>query len=209
MNQLIQPNTSVTGTVGLCLQYADKMFGLTHGEKSAWIAWEATQFKHTDPIPSNAVPMWYSYYADLDGTGVKNWGHVTVNIPGVGIYSSPIDPKTTHNVLHSIAEVEQTYGVKYVGWSEDITNLRVVEGEEMEKWNNGDTVNLMVKNGLTQMAADAEATNFVGYFGLQDGMEFKKAMYDIIDSPQWAFAIAAAQAPSDAKVLPPGNYRVQ
>lgn len=207
MKQLVQPDTSVVGTVGYCLQYADRVFGMSHGEKSAWIAWEATQFKHTDPIPDNAVPMWYSYWATIGGV-YANWGHVTVNVPGEGIYSSPIKAGTTHNVLHSIDEVERVYGVKYVGWSEDISNLRVVEGEEMVTWNNGDTYNLLYRSVGIDVAEKAQAANFEGYFGLQDGREYKQAFYEIIESLQYGLLVQGAQTPSEAKVLPPGEYRV-
>ena len=120
-NQLIQPNLSVVGTVGDCLAYAREMFSAPGGVEWAWQAWENAQYKHTDQnFPANCdVPMWYSY----NGTE----GHVTVNVSGRGIYSSPWQEGTTNAVLQSVADVERIYGVTYVGWSEDINGVRVCE----------------------------------------------------------------------------------
>lgn len=119
--QLIQPNLNIVGTVGGCLKYARQMFGAPAGPLYAWEAWENAKYKHEDTnFPTNvAVPLWYSYRT--------NEGHVTVEVEGRGIYSAPYAKNTTHAVLGSIADVERIYGVKYVGWSEDINGVRVVE----------------------------------------------------------------------------------
>lgn len=125
-SQLVQPNLSVVGDIGYCLKYADNVAGLSHGEQTAWIAWNNTQFPHTDPIPTDVdVPCWFSYY--LNGV---NLGHVVWSIKGTQFYSSPYNKPTGHNVMSSIAEVERLYGVKYVGWSEDISGLIVIQQEE-------------------------------------------------------------------------------
>ena len=126
--QLVTPNFSTVGQVGYCLQYARECFGAPAVEPNAWTAWLNTQFKHEDAdLPTDvSIPMWYSY--EENG---EQLGHVTINVPGVGIYSSPWEQGTTHAVLPSIAEVERIYGVEYVGWSEDISKVRVIEGGDM------------------------------------------------------------------------------
>lgn len=127
--QLVQPNLSVSGRIGWCLEYADKVAGLNGGEPSAWDAWNMTEFPHVDAIPTDvAVPCWFSYFTPEE----VNLGHVVWSIPGQGFYSSPYNKPTGHNVLSSIAEVERLYGCRYVGWSEDISDLRVVEGGDMD-----------------------------------------------------------------------------
>lgn len=127
MIQLVSPNLSIVGQIGYCLSYARQCFGAAAVEPNAWVAWNNTKFKHTDALPADVcVPMWYSYV--LNG---ENLGHVTINVPGQGIYSSPWKSSQTHAVLSSIAQVEQIYGVKYVGWSEDISNVKVVQGDSM------------------------------------------------------------------------------
>lgn len=127
MQQLVQPNLNISGSIGLCLDYARRVFRAPAGNATAWIAWNATQYKHLDQdFPDVAILQWYSFIS-----GGANLGHVTVNVPGVGIYSSPYERGTTHAVLSSVSEVERIYGVKYVGWSEDINGVRVAE-ENME-----------------------------------------------------------------------------
>lgn len=126
--QLVQPNLATVGRIGYCLEYARKCFGAGVVEPNAWVAWQNTQFHHLDAnIPADVcVPMWYSYI----NQGV-NLGHVTISVPGKGIYSSPWQQGTDHAVLPSIAEVERIYGVKYVGWSEDISKVRVIKEQDM------------------------------------------------------------------------------
>lgn len=143
MIQLVQPDYSIVGTVGECLDYAHRVFHTPAGIPTAWQAWQNTQYKHgvIEPLPTDvAVVMWYKYIADL-GDGVQNYGHVTINQPGTGIYSSPYQGMG-HALLHSIAEVEAKYtthlgggtqAVVYTGWSEDINGVRIAEGETMDK----------------------------------------------------------------------------
>lgn len=124
MNQLINPDLSIVGEIGMCLHYAGLVFGISSGPDTAWKAWQQTQFKHTDQnFPSGvSFPVWFS--------GAGGAGHVAVYTPN-GIYSSPYSLASGHNVLSSIAQVEKLYGVKYVGWSEDIEGKRVIEGGDM------------------------------------------------------------------------------
>lgn len=127
--QLVPPNLTIIGRLGYCLEYARKVFGAPAVEPTAWAGWEATQYKHEDSnLPTDvSVPLWFRYPAN--GTAP---GHVAVNVPGIGIYSSPYNTPTGHAVLTSIPDIERKYGVSYVGWSEDISNVRVVkEGDTM------------------------------------------------------------------------------
>lgn len=130
MIQLVKPDFTVEGVIGECLSYARRVFGAPAGTEYAHQAWINAKYKHqtSEPIPSDvSVLMWYDYYV-----GTLNEGHVTINDPGIGIYSSPWQKGTTHAVLNSVAQVEQLYRVKYVGWSEDINGVRVVEEDEVK-----------------------------------------------------------------------------
>jgi len=105
------------------------MFGAPAGNLTAWSAWLKAAHKHIDPLPANvAILQWYRFPAN--GTSP---GHVTVQVPGKGIYSAPYRSGTTHAVLPSISEVERIYGCKYVGWSEDINGVRVAKEESVDK----------------------------------------------------------------------------
>lgn len=132
--QLVNVVLSVKGRLTWCLEYARMVFGAPVVERTAWEAWEATKFKHLDRnFPDAAVPVWFEYWATLNGV-YKNWGHVVVWTPGVGFYSSPHQKGTDYAILKSIEEVERLYKCKFVGWSEDISSVRVVEeGDDMQK----------------------------------------------------------------------------
>lgn len=124
MTQLVSPNLNAVGQIGYCLAYASRgVFGNPAPGTTAWQAWLQTQYRYLDQqFPSGvSFPVWFS--------GAGGAGHVAVYTPS-GIYSSPWQLGTTHAVLPSISEVERIYGVLYVGWSEDILNLRVI-GDSM------------------------------------------------------------------------------
>lgn len=134
MRQLVQPDLSVVGYIEDCLKYADNVAGLAGGEQTAHLGWLNTQFPHEDAIPTDvAVPCWFDYFS-----GPDNLGHVVWSVPGQGFYSSPYNKPSGHNVLNSIAQIEQLYSCKYVGWSEDISGLKVVEGGNMTHQQNMD-----------------------------------------------------------------------
>lgn len=129
----------VTDDPGACLRYAQSFFGAPVKHRSAWHAWNATQHKHgvTEPLPGVPVLLWFSHYGEYnDGAGRYgddparpywgNWGHVAINVPGVGVYTSP-GFKHGSEVWDSIAQVESRFGARYVGWSEDINGLRVAQ----------------------------------------------------------------------------------
>jgi hypothetical protein len=181
--QLKNPNLSTTGKRGFCLVYARNVFAISPQKPTAWDAWTATQFKHTNRIfPNVAVPVWFR-----DASGDAAPGHVAVRMGNGKIYSSPHTMINGYNVLDSIESVEKHYGVRFVGWSEDLNNVRVAINKEddVSKWNNGITYNLMYHCLTPAIAERAKAANFVGYFGLQDGRESNQALDEIITSQQW------------------------
>lgn len=110
--------------MGWCLAVAQTMFGSNRTSPSAWSEWnKVVKFKHQDRnIPGGVyVPIWFDGY--WNGNQV---GHVAIYKDGK-IWSSPYRSKPYTDVLGSIEEIERIYGMKYVGWSEDIGNTRVVE----------------------------------------------------------------------------------
>lgn len=166
MTQLIQPDLTVVAPAGMCLNYAQKVYHVPHKYDSAWANWEASPTKHTDAIPTDvAVPCWFSYSARIAGI-YKNWGHVVVSVPGKGFYSSPYADRIGFDVLKSIAEIERKYSiggtVKYVGWTEDIADVKVVEGDDM-KANKTILTKLWVGYGMgTYPAADSYLNHWDG-----------------------------------------------
>lgn len=132
MIQLIQPDTTVTDGPGWCLRFTQKVWGAPAKYNSAWDAWLATQFKHNvnESIPNNlSVIVWFSHYGTYGSPPTyDNWGHVVSFITGRGYLSSPGGNVTSgQRWFGTIGEVERFFNAKYVGWSEDINGLRVVD----------------------------------------------------------------------------------
>ena len=110
--------------MGWCLAVAQTMFGSQRTSPSAWSEWvNVVKHKHQDRnIPGGVyVPIWFDGY--WNGQRV---GHVAIYKDGK-VWSSPYRSKPYADVLGSIAEVERIYGMRYVGWSEDIGNTRVIQ----------------------------------------------------------------------------------
>jgi hypothetical protein len=160
MTQLVQFNTSVVGKIGWCLWYVEEGFGTAHIYDTAWEAWENTKDKHFDQNFPTGVSF-CAFFSGADGAG-----HVVAVTPN-GIYSSPYNTQIGHNVLSSIAEVEQKYGVKYVGYSLDLAGVQLVKEEDM--FNEGDAINF---NNYFYGKDN-------GRFRDQIGREWKTASYNI------------------------------
>jgi hypothetical protein len=128
MKQNIQPNTTVTSKWGWCLWFTEEVWGTPHLFPTATDAWNATQFKHEDRnFPDVAVPVWFSWSVE---------GHVATRMPDGRVLSSPMTgtgSKWFNSVDECADEITRITGVKctYLGWSEDIANVRVAEGGEM------------------------------------------------------------------------------
>lgn len=130
MEQLVQPNTNVTDGAGWCLRFTQTVWGAPVRYNSAWDAWEATEYKHGtgEALPEDAACIvWFSHYGTY-GTPptYANWGHVVSWIPGQGFLSSP-GQGYGQQWFNSTTEIERYFRASYVGWSEDLNGLRVVE----------------------------------------------------------------------------------
>lgn len=134
--QLRKPDLTVKDKMGYCLRYARSVFSINPKYYTARIAWDKANYKHYGTRPTNvAVPVWYSWKATLDGK-YQDWGHVAINVPGKGVYSSPIRSSQVakgYAIYKTPESLGSALGAKYLGWSEDINGVRVVRGEEMYK----------------------------------------------------------------------------
>lgn len=120
-------NAVLLDWLGWCLAYVEVAFGSPRLYPDAWTGWQNAKYKHADwNLPSGVyVPIWFSHSATYNGQ-YKNWGHVAIYKDGK-VWSSPLSRKPYADVFDSIAEVEQKFSSKFVGWSEDIATLRVIE----------------------------------------------------------------------------------
>lgn len=138
--QIKQPNLNISEKAGLCLQYTENSFGVPNLYDNAWQAWRATQYKHLDRnFPENvSVPVWFDWSSNVlwdDGiVRYGRYGHVAYRTPDGKIHSSPgqgFGSKTFNDVDELIWYF--VGGMTYVGWSEDIADVKVIEGEDMSR----------------------------------------------------------------------------
>lgn len=122
--QVKSPNLNVQTSIGMCLKYVQDAYGSGWAGSYALQGWrDIVKKKHTNRnIPGGVyVPIWFEGYWN----GV-NYGHVAIYKDGV-CWSSPYTNKRSHDRLGSIQEVERIYGMKYIGWSEDIGGTTVIK----------------------------------------------------------------------------------
>lgn len=125
--QLVTPTADVSAAAGSCLAFVQDVYAAPKRYKSAWIAWENTAKKHIEPLPEASVPVWFSHYGTYGKPPTyENWGHVVAYFPGTGFLSSP-GTGYGSEWLPTIQAVEQRFNSNYVGWSEDLNGLQIVE----------------------------------------------------------------------------------
>jgi hypothetical protein len=78
--------------------------------------------------------------------------------------------------------------------------------EPMSTWTNGDTYNLLFHAVNEGVANQAQAANYVGFFGAQNGQESEAAFNAIISSPQFDELVAAARTTSTLDKASVVNY---
>jgi len=165
MRQLIQPNLLAVGYPDYCLAYVEAVFNAPNIKPSAWEAWEACEFPHTDPIPNDvSVPVWFSWTGTVDGE-TRNWGHVAVSTPN-GVYTNPLSG-SGHKVFASVPALASAYGVTYVGWSEDVSTLKVI-GDDMAHI----TTEMRVALALGTIGTQPQDPGEVGWDGKEDQQSF-------------------------------------
>ncbi|NED61328.1 hypothetical protein G3I15_10365, partial [Streptomyces sp. SID10244] len=143
--------------LGWCLSYVQDAFGLAWTGSYALDGWNRNKANHADrSIPSGVfMPVWFT--GEWNGF---NYGHVVVYKDGI-CYSSPYTNKKTHNQIGSIADVERIYGMRYLGWSEDMNGQRVIKRKEVDMLTTtGANVLWRFHRGVSPSAA--ERKQFVG-----------------------------------------------
>ena len=133
MEQLIEPNYNQTVDAGMCQQYARLVFGVKAYYDPSWDNWKNLKYKHQNrDFPDASVPVWFNWWGKLKGDLTKKqYGHTAVRDKSGRVYSSPLSGKG-HAWFNSIDDLVKAFGngMEYVGWSEDINNIRVVQPKE-------------------------------------------------------------------------------
>ena len=124
-NQNVAPNTGTQDYAGFCLRFTQSVFGAPVAHPTAWEAWLVQEGKHEDRnLPDVAVPLWFESWGTYGFGEYKNWGHACVWIPGRGILSSP-GSGYGQTWFSSIEQAEARWGMKFVGWTENLNGLQV------------------------------------------------------------------------------------
>lgn len=114
--QLKSANPNVPGQSGYCLVYVRTAFGVGAKYPTAASGWANAAYKHTTSVPTDvSVPVWFKW---------ETSGHVAVWVPGKGVYSTTAQGV---KLFPSIAACADYVGATYLGWSEDINGVRVVQ----------------------------------------------------------------------------------
>ncbi len=162
MNALLTANAATQGIPYLCLDFATQVFSVPNKYYFATEAWKATRYKHssTEPLPNVSVPVWFNWSGTVEGV-YKDWGHVAVWFPGKGVLSSPFTRNLKQQWFDSPAKLIAYLGSgSYVGWSEDINDVRVAETvkEEAVYPNENDVEMVLADRGV--VAGDAEKSKW-------------------------------------------------
>lgn len=121
----VSVDTTATADAGWCLWLAEQATGAPHLYPSARAAWDAANDKHADrDYPTDAVvALFWDWTSKSDGV---NYGHVVINVPGSGLFSSPKNWGVHGNDWYgSIDEVSSWLGATYLGWTSDLAGLQL------------------------------------------------------------------------------------
>ena len=118
---IYQGGVALNDWSGWCLAYVQTAFGTGWSGSTAWDCWaNRLTKKHADRnLPAGVyIPIFFSGYYGMGHTAIYKDGKV---------WSSPLTHKPYADVFNSVGEVERSFGVTYVGWSEDLGGSLLVE----------------------------------------------------------------------------------
>ena len=121
----VSVDTSVTCDSGWCLWLAEECVGAPHAFPTARAAWDNNTQQHADrDYPRDAVvALFWSWTSKSDGI---DYGHVVINVPGQGLFSSPKRWGQHGNDWYgSIDEVSNWLGAEYLGWTSELAGLQL------------------------------------------------------------------------------------
>ncbi len=178
--QLAQPNLSIQGRAGWCLEMQENVWSTPHWYANAHDAWESSpECNHPGEFPPDnvAVLVYWSFYYIKSET---EEGHVATSVPGQGIFSSPFDTLVGNQWFLSVQAVtDRINKIKganstYLGWSEILAGVKVVTNKENDMPNDGDVDNVyLLLDG--RPATDDEKKVYTGKdWSAADGIYYGK-----------------------------------
>lgn len=157
---------------GMCLRNVRLGYSIDSVYKDAWQAWNnTTQFKNRDFPKGVDIPLYYNYWRIEDGRWVQR-GHINV-LMAEGVVWNDGD------MYGSLSDFERLHSnVKFVGWSDAVNNVKVIEEDSVAKIQNEDEAQLLYLSTLHRRAPSTTAKRYVG-------MEYAERMQNHIDSKEW------------------------
>jgi hypothetical protein len=194
---IVQPNEhggiyTLTDWYGWCLAYVQTALGTGWGGNYAWDCWNNhTVNKHDDRnLPSGVyVPIFFSGYHGQGHTAIYKDGEV---------WSSPITHKPYADTWGSIAEVERSYGVTFVGWAEGMGGTTVIQWHD-----DAPAIPMVTLDQLTQLYNDylTRSPDQSGIDTYVGKVPYDQVKADILASPEYLALIAPK--PEPAPYVPP------
>jgi hypothetical protein len=126
--QKFAPNLATEDYPGWCLRFTQTAWDAPVMYYCARESWDNSGHQHTDGLPSVAVPVYWSWWGTINGE-TRDWGHVAVLLPDGRVLSSPLTWSQGYGqtIASSVDEVSNILGATYLGWTEDMNGLRVVD----------------------------------------------------------------------------------
>ena len=125
----VSVDTTCTVAAGWCLSEAESCVGAAHLYATAKEAADNSDLHADRDYPTDAVvALFWDWTSKSDGI---DYGHVVINVPGQGLFSSPKQWGETGNAWYSsIDEVSNWLGASYIGWSPSLagTVLSIDDG---------------------------------------------------------------------------------
>lgn len=190
--QLTKINTAAKGQIGLCLSFADDYFGIPHAEPTATVAWNKTVNKHLDRnFPTDTiVPIWFTF---KNKAGGDLGSHIAAHRPDGVIVSSPWESGTTHAELNSIEQLIGIYSdngknpMTYLGWSEDIAGVRIIQPQGDDMVQDNQHLNALTMAYFNRGPSQDEIDRYVGK------ASYSRVLEDFDSSEEYA-AVKASYA---------------
>lgn len=126
--QLLSANPAQQDWAGSCISFVTHSFNIPNLYGSAWDAWSnSIQHSNRDFPESVSHPIWFSHFGTYgEPPEFKNWGHTCVRFNDGRILSSP-GSGYGQQWFTSIEQVESWFNCAFVGWSEDVNGVKVIQ----------------------------------------------------------------------------------